>query len=72
MMPLDGVYKAGFAVSQNAYEDAVYPLFEALDKLEKMLTGKDFLVCEQLTEADVKLFVTIVRAPFVCLQYAWL
>ncbi len=46
---------------QKAYEDAVIPLFESLDRLEKILTGKDYLVGEQLTEADVRLFVTIVR-----------
>jgi len=37
----DGVYKAGFATTAEAYEAAVYPLFEALDKVEKMLEGKD-------------------------------
>lgn len=57
----NGVYKAGFAQSQKAYEDAVIPLFESLDRLEKILTGKDYLVGDQLTEADVRLFVTIVR-----------
>lgn len=57
----DGVYKAGFATTQKAYEAAVIPLFESLDRLEKILTGKDYLVGDQLTEADVRLFVTIVR-----------
>ncbi|KAI5996200.1 glutathione S-transferase [Pisolithus albus] len=57
----NGVYKAGFAGSQEAYETAVYPLFESLDRLEKMLTGKDYLVGERLTEADIRLFVTVVR-----------
>ncbi|KAI0760534.1 glutathione S-transferase, partial [Fomes fomentarius] len=57
----NGVYKAGFATSQKAYEAAVIPLFQSLDRLEKILTGKDYLVGNQLTEADIRLFVTIVR-----------
>ncbi|KAL1948842.1 hypothetical protein VTO73DRAFT_10648 [Trametes versicolor] len=57
----NGVYKAGFATTQTAYEAAVIPLFDSLDRLEKILTGKDYLVGDQLTEADVRLFVTIVR-----------
>jgi len=57
----NGVYKAGFAAVQSAYEKAVYPLFESLDRLEKLLEGKDYLVGDQLTEADIRLFVTIIR-----------
>ncbi|KAJ8474123.1 hypothetical protein ONZ51_g7423 [Trametes cubensis] len=57
----NGVYKAGFATTQTAYEAAVKPLFESLDRLEKILEGKDYLVGDQLTEADIRLFVTIVR-----------
>lgn len=57
---LDGVYKAGFAVSQEPYLKAVHPLFESLDRIEKMLEGKDYLVGDRLTEADVRLFVTVV------------
>ncbi|KAJ6558645.1 glutathione S-transferase [Mycena sp. CBHHK59/15] len=57
----DGVYRAGFATAQEAYETAVTTVFAALDRLEARLTGKDFLVGGQLTEADVRLFVTIVR-----------
>ncbi|KAI6168366.1 glutathione S-transferase [Pisolithus thermaeus] len=57
----NGVYRAGFAGSQEAYEAAVYPLFESLDRLEKMLTGKDYLIGDRLTEADIRLFVTVVR-----------
>ncbi|KAI0754228.1 glutathione S-transferase [Daedaleopsis nitida] len=56
-----GVYKAGFATSQQAYESAVVQLFESLDRLEKILDGQDYLVGSQLTEADVRLFVTIIR-----------
>jgi len=56
------VYKSGFATTQKAYETAVVPLFESLDKLEKILGEvKEFVVGSQLTEADVRLFTTIVR-----------
>ncbi|KAH8082852.1 glutathione S-transferase [Cristinia sonorae] len=57
----NGVYRAGFATSQQAYEEAVTKLFESLDRLEKVLEGKDYLVGDTLTEADVRLFTTIVR-----------
>ncbi|EMD35648.1 hypothetical protein CERSUDRAFT_85607 [Gelatoporia subvermispora B] len=57
----NGVYKSGFAKTQKAYEAAVKPLFESLDRLEKILEGKDYLIGDQLTEADVRLFVTIIR-----------
>ena len=49
------------ATSQAAYEKAVHELFDALDKVEVILTGKDYLVGDQLTEADVRLYVTLVR-----------
>lgn len=58
---LDGVYRTGFATTQEAYEEAVTKLFASLDRLEKILDGKDYLVGGTLTEADVRLFVTIVR-----------
>ncbi|KAK7685560.1 hypothetical protein QCA50_011427 [Cerrena zonata] len=57
----NGVYKAGFASSQQAYEAAVVPLFKSLDRLEEMLKGKTYLIGDTLTEADIRLFVTIVR-----------
>lgn len=60
VLPADGVYKSGFATTQKAYEAAVKPLFASLNRLEKMLTGKDYLIGNQLTEADIRLFVTIV------------
>ncbi|THG97591.1 hypothetical protein EW026_g4427 [Hermanssonia centrifuga] len=56
-----GVYKVGFVKEQQAYETAVTTLFEALDRVEKLLEGKDYLIGNQLTEADIRLFVTIVR-----------
>ena len=57
----NGVYKAGFATSQTAYEEAVIPLFKSLDELETMLEGRRFLVSDQTTEADWRLFTTLIR-----------
>jgi putative glutathione S-transferase len=57
----NGVYKAGFATRQKAYEDAVTALFDALDELEARLGRQRYLVGEQLTEADWRLFTTLVR-----------
>jgi putative glutathione S-transferase len=57
----DGVYKAGFASSQAAYEAAVVPLFEALDTLEERLADRRFLFGERQTLADWRLFTTLVR-----------
>jgi putative glutathione S-transferase len=58
----NGVYRAGFAKSQQAYEDAVSDVFAALDKVEGRLSdGRAFLVSESVTEADIRLFVTLVR-----------
>ena len=56
----DGVYKAGVASKQEAHHTAVYTVFEGLDKVEKILAGKNYLVGGRLTEADIRLFVTIV------------
>ena len=57
----NGVYKAGFASTQSAYEEAVVPLFETLDWLEKRLSKGRYLVGGQLTEADWRLFTTLAR-----------
>jgi len=57
----NGVYKAGFAASQRAYEEAVRPLFAMLDELEERLSGKEWLVGGQLTEADIRLWTTLIR-----------
>ena len=57
----NGVYKAGFATSQEAYDKAVGPLFEVLDELEERLEGRDWLVGGQLTEADIRLWTTLIR-----------
>lgn len=57
----NGVYKAGFATTQEAYEAAVGPLFETLDWLEARLAGRRFLMGPEPTEADWRLFTTLVR-----------
>ena len=57
----NGVYRAGFATTQAAYEDAVRPLFDTLDWLETRLSGAHWLVGGRLTEADIRLFTTLVR-----------
>jgi len=57
----NGVYKAGFATTQEAYDESVIILFNALDELEKRLQGQTYLVGNQLTEADIRLFTTLVR-----------
>lgn len=58
----NGVYRAGFATTQEAYEDAYAGVFEALDTLENRLgAGGPFLFGERLTETDIRLFVTLVR-----------
>lgn len=57
----NGVYKAGFATTQNAYEEAVVPLFDTLDWLEQRLSNSLFLIGENITEADWRLFTTMIR-----------
>jgi len=57
----NGVYRAGFASSQKAYEKAVEKIFGSINFLERHLTNCSFLVAEQLTEADIRAFVTMVR-----------
>ena len=57
----NGVYRAGFATTQEAYEEAFRALFETLDLLEARLAGQRFLFGERLTEADWRLFTTLVR-----------
>ncbi|MDX1442621.1 MAG: glutathione S-transferase family protein [Gammaproteobacteria bacterium] len=57
----NGVYKTGFATTQEAYEEAFDALFAALDRIEKRLDGRDWLVGDQQTEADWRLFTTLVR-----------
>ncbi len=57
----NGVYKAGFATTQSAYEAAVGPLFETLDWLEARLSRRRWLCGDELTEADWRLFTTLAR-----------
>ncbi|KAA1472484.1 glutathione S-transferase [Dentipellis sp. KUC8613] len=57
----NGVYRSGFARSFGAYREAVVALFQSLDRVEKLLEGKDYLIGNKLTEADIRLFVTIIR-----------
>ena len=60
----NGVYKTGFASTQEAYEEALQPLFEGLDKLEDHLSQPGhwpYLFGEHITEADIRLFPTLMR-----------
>ncbi|WP_167102638.1 glutathione S-transferase family protein [Sphingomonas oligoaromativorans] len=57
----NGVYKAGFATTQAAYEEAVFPLFDTLDWLEERLSKRRWLVGTDMTEADIRLFTTLIR-----------
>ncbi|MDA8869935.1 glutathione S-transferase family protein [Rhizobiaceae bacterium] len=57
----NGVYKCGFATTQSAYENAFHPLFETLDWLEARLADQRYLMGERITEADWRLFTTLVR-----------
>ncbi len=58
----NGVYRAGFATTQIAYEEAFAELFATLDSLENRLSdGREYLLADRLTEADIRLFVTLVR-----------
>jgi putative glutathione S-transferase len=57
----NGVYRAGFATSQQAYEDAARGIFATLDELEARLSRQRYLVGRQITEADWRLFPTLVR-----------
>lgn len=57
----NGVYRCGFATSQNAYEEAYDQLFNALDVLEDRLGKQRYLVGHQITQADLRLYVTLVR-----------
>ena len=61
----NGVYKAGFATSQDAYDDAVHPLFNSLTWLESILENNRFLAGDKLTEADWRLFTTLARFDLV-------
>jgi putative glutathione S-transferase len=57
----NGVYRAGFATAKHAYEQAFDDVFNALDKVEKILSKKRYLVGDKITEADWRLFTTLIR-----------
>ena len=57
----NGVYRAGFATTQEAYEEAYRALFNELDHLDAQLADQRFLTGERLTEADIRLFTTLIR-----------
>ena len=61
----NGVYKAGFATTQAAYEAAVHPLFDTLDLLDHRLAAQRFLTGDAMTEADIRLVTTLVRFDIV-------
>ena len=57
----NGVYRAGFAGTQEAYDEAVRELFDALDRYDDLLADQRYLAGDRLTEADLAMFVTLVR-----------
>ena len=57
----NGVYKAGFATSQEVYEEEVVKVFDALDEVEALLGKQAYLVGDKITEADWRLFTTLIR-----------
>lgn len=57
----NGVYRAGFATTQHAYEEAFHSLFQSLDWVEDLLSRQRYLAGDQLTEADWRLFTTLIR-----------
>ena len=61
----NGVYRAGFAGSQDAYDTAIGELFDALERNERLLAKQPFLVGNELTEADICLFTTLIRFDLV-------
>lgn len=65
----NGVYRAGFATTQAAYEEGVLPLFETLDWLEERLATRRYLTGETTTEADWRLFTTLIRFDAVYLGH---
>jgi len=63
----NGVYRSGFSKTQNSYEEAVKKLFTTLDYIDDILNGRNYLVGEVLTEADIRLIPTLLR--FDCVYY---
>mmetsp|Transcript_7933 Transcript_7933/g.16618 ORF Transcript_7933/g.16618 Transcript_7933/m.16618 type:complete len:407 (+) Transcript_7933:110-1330(+) len=65
----NGVYRCGFATTQGAYDKAVGELTEAFDRLDALLSQQRFVAGDQVTEADIRLFVTLVRFDEVYIVY---
>ena len=72
----NGVYRSGFATTQEAYDKAVRELFRALDRVEEILSHHRYLTGSCITEADIRLYTTLVRFDLVyvdhfkvCLSY---
>jgi glutathionyl-hydroquinone reductase len=65
----NGVYRCGFAKSQEAYDGAIVELTESFDRIEKILQNQRYIVGNQFTEADVRLFVTLLRFDEVYVVY---
>ena len=65
----NGVYKSGFATTQEAYDAAVHPLFDTLDWIEGILSENRYLTGDKITEADWRLFTTLVRFDLVYHQH---
>jgi len=57
----NGVYRSGFATTQKAYEEAVTGVFQTLDTCEEILSKNRYLAGETFTEADIRLYVTLIR-----------
>lgn len=69
-LALEGVYKCGFAKSQQAYDEAVDNLFNALDRVEALLAKSRYVAsATRFTEADLRLFMTLVRFDEVYVVY---
>ena len=57
----NGVYRCGFAKTQEAYDEHIGPMFETFDHLEELLSNQRYLITSYPTEADRRLFVTLIR-----------
>ena len=61
----NGVYRCGFAKTQEAYDEHIGPMFETFDHLEELLSNQRYLITSYPIEADWRLFVTLIRFDFV-------